>query len=139
MRMHLIAASLLLCLRGATGLHARPATPLSPRRLSRVRSAVPVCAEDGADSDELAKARRRRDEQALQAEWRGGLAQNAQVSLVPDLRLRPPLLLPDLIGRRFHLLGRVQQFLPGNLCAFLGALGLLFYRCNCSLHCCEYN
>ena len=88
MRMHLIAASLLLCLRGATGLHARPATPLSPRRLSRVRSAVPVCAEDGADSDELAKARRRRDEQALQAEWRDGLAQNAQVSLGPDLRLR---------------------------------------------------
>ena len=87
MRMHLIAASLLLCLRGATGLHARPATPLSPRRLSRVRSAVPVCAEDGADSDELAKARRRRDEQALQAEWRDGLAQNAKVSLGPDLRL----------------------------------------------------
>ena len=104
MPLHLSAATLLLCLRGATGLHARPATPLSPRRLSRVRSAVvPVCAEDGADSDEMAKARRRRDEQALQAEWRDGLAPNAKVSLGPNLRHRLRLGLRLGLQLRFAL------------------------------------
>ena len=82
--MQLQVATLVLCLRGATGLHARPATLLSPRRVSRVRNLAPVCAEDGDDSDELAKARRRRDEQALQSEWRDGLSNNAQVSLGPS-------------------------------------------------------
>ena len=82
--MQLQVATLVLCLRGATGLHARPATLLSPRRVCRVRNVAPVCAEDGDDSDELAKARRRRDEQALQSEWRDGLSNNAQVSLGPS-------------------------------------------------------
>ena len=94
-------ATLLLCVSGATGLHARPALPLSPRRVSRLRSVAPVCVDADGDSDELAKAkelakfrrirdeqdgeddelakaRRRRDEQALQSEWGDGLSKNAQ-------------------------------------------------------------
>ena len=35
-----------------------------------------MCAD--GDSDELAKARRRRDEQALQSEWSDGLSKNAK-------------------------------------------------------------
>uniref|UniRef100_A0A7S0HVS9 Uncharacterized protein n=1 Tax=Phaeocystis antarctica TaxID=33657 RepID=A0A7S0HVS9_9EUKA len=99
--MQLQVATLLLCVRGATGLHARPALLLSPRLVSRLRSAAPVCADADGDSDELrkakelakfrrirdeqdgeddelAKARRRRDEQALQSEWGDGLSKNAQ-------------------------------------------------------------
>ena len=99
--MQLQVATLLLCVRGATGLHARPALLLSPRRVSRLRSVAPVCADADGDSDELkkakelakfrrirdeqdgeddelAKARRRRDEQALQSEWGDGLSKNAQ-------------------------------------------------------------
>ena len=99
--MQLQVATLLLCVRGATGLHARPALPLSPRMVSRLRSVAPVCVDADGDSDELAKAkelakfrrirdeqdgeddelakaRRRRDEQALQSEWGDGLSKNAQ-------------------------------------------------------------
>ena len=114
--MQLQVATLLLCVSGATGLHARPALPLSPRRVSRLRSAAPVCADADGDSDELAKAkelakfrrirdeqdgeddelakaRRRRDEQALQSEWGDGLSKNAQAHAAPPhaaLNAAPP-------------------------------------------------
>ena len=88
-RMQLQVATLVLCLRCATGLHARPAVLLSPRRVSSVRNVAPLCADGDSDSEELAKARRRRDEQALQSEWGDGLSKNAQV-LDPEGSLRAP-------------------------------------------------
>ena len=87
--MQLQVATLVLCLRCATGLHARPAVLLSPRRVSSVRNVAPLCADGDSDSEELAKARRRRDEQALQSEWGDGLSKNAQV-LDPEGSLRAP-------------------------------------------------
>ena len=68
-----ILLALLLCPQRACSLAPHG------KRLRALRWTVrsPVCAADG-ESEEVAKARRRRDEQAVQAEWQEGLAQNAQ-------------------------------------------------------------
>ena len=71
MLQHVLLLCHLLCISGLT-FHPHP-WRTTRRAIGRAQT---LCATEG-ESDEVARARQRRDEQALQSEWEDGLTQNA--------------------------------------------------------------